>query len=75
MAIVNLGISCNNDLCNGDHKFSVAQLKFAHGKGVNRGRHGRILPDKGGRLGRGRKFRPVISTEWIQLTSTDISVV
>ena len=43
--------------------FNYAQLKFAHGKGADRGRHGRIRADKS-RLGRARTFRSVIGADW-----------
>ena len=38
------------------------QLKFARGKGADRGRHGRFRADRD-RLGRGRKFGPVIGAD------------
>ena len=41
----------------------TSQLKFARGKGADRGRHGRFRADRG-RLGRGRKFLPVIGADW-----------
>ena len=39
-----------------------SQLKFARGKGADRGTHGRFRADRG-RLGRGQKFRPVIGED------------
>ena len=39
------------------------QIELTRGCGVDRGRHHRFRAD-GGRLGRGRKFRPVIGADW-----------
>ena len=44
-------------------KVGPTQLKFARDKGADRGRHGRFWADMG-RLGSGRKFRPVIGADW-----------
>ena len=42
---------------------NYSQLKFARSKRADRSRHGRFRTDRG-RLGRERKFQPVIGADW-----------